>query len=95
MGAVLVNVLTGTRSASLSEEARHGSRHRFHRWALASPFVVFVVLLPFGWNPIYPGIGAMLVGAILTIWCHRRRAVRVEAHGEEGDDSADVRMNEP
>jgi hypothetical protein len=36
---------------------------------LFSPFAVFLLLLPVGWNPIYPGIIAMLIGAVLSAWC--------------------------
>ncbi|MEQ9569621.1 MAG: lycopene cyclase domain-containing protein [Longimicrobiales bacterium] len=69
VGAVLVNVLTGRVVEPLPEEDRHHHRHRFHRWVVFSPFVVFLVLLPLPWNAIYPGIAAMLVGAALTVWC--------------------------
>ena len=43
--------------------------HRHHYKALAAPFVVFPVLYFFPWNPIYPGIIAMAVGAIANILC--------------------------
>lgn len=69
VGAVLVNVLTRRVVAPLPEEERHHSRHRFHRWVVASPFLVFVALLPLPFNPIYPAIAAMFVGAGLTVWC--------------------------
>lgn len=36
---------------------------------MASPFLLFAVLMPLGWSPIYPGILAMSVGAALTLWC--------------------------
>ncbi len=45
------------------------SHHRFHAAALASPFVVFAVLLPLPWNPIDAGIAALLAGAIATLLC--------------------------
>lgn len=69
VGAVLVNVLTGRTTAPVSEPERHARRHRFHRWVLAAPFVIFVALIPLGWNPIYPGIVAMFGGGALTVWC--------------------------
>jgi len=53
-------------SASRSHPA---ARHRWHRAVLASPFIVFLVLLPLPWNPIYAGIGALLVGAVGTLLC--------------------------
>jgi hypothetical protein len=69
VGAVLVNVLTGHGVQPVEREERLGHRHRFHRWILALPFLVFVALLPAGWNPIYPGIVAMLAGGALAAWC--------------------------
>ena len=46
-----------------------GRHHRFHAAALASPFVVFAVLLPLPWNPIYAGIASLLTGAVSTLLC--------------------------
>jgi hypothetical protein len=69
VAAVLVNVITGRAVQPVAHEERHHPRHRFHRWVVASPFLIFVALIPLGWNPIYPGIAAMISGALLTIWC--------------------------
>lgn len=69
VGAVLMNVLTRRITAPIESADRAHSRHRLHRVALVSPFVMFLLLLPAGWNPIYPGIVAMLVGAALSVWC--------------------------
>lgn len=69
VGAVLVNVLRGQVVRPLPAAERHHRRHRFHRWVLAAPFLVFVLLVPLGWNPIYPGIAAMVVGGALSVWC--------------------------
>ena len=69
VGAVLVNTLTKRATTPLAPEERMNVRHRFHRWVLAGPFVLFVALWPTGWNPIYPGIVAMVSGGVLTVWC--------------------------
>lgn len=69
VGAVLVDVLTRRAAKPMSEAARHDPRHRFHRWILLSPFLIFAALATLDWNPIYPGIVAMLVGAGLSVWC--------------------------
>lgn len=53
----------------LDHHERLSPRHRWHFLALASPFLVFVSLLPLGWNPIYPGIVAMGAGAVATVLC--------------------------
>lgn len=69
VGAVAVNVITGRRPVPVPEGHELHHRHRFHRWILAAPFLVFVALWPLPWNPIYPGIVAMIVGGLLTVWC--------------------------
>lgn len=69
IGAVLVNVLTGRVDQPVPAGERSHRRHRAHRWILAAPLAIFVLLLPVGWNPIYPGIIAMVLGAAFTVWC--------------------------
>ena len=69
VGAVLVNVLT-RRTLAPVPSAMHGAdRHRLHRWAMLVPFGLFPVLMLLGWNPIFPGMIAMLVGSALGVWC--------------------------
>jgi len=69
VAAVLYSTLTrrGTEPLPASEKRR--PLHRHHYQALAAPFVAFPVLYLFPWNPIYPGIVAMLIGAVATIAC--------------------------
>ena len=55
--------------STLNHRMRKAANHRWHLAALLSPFVVFVVLWAAPWNPIYAGIGAMLVGALATLLC--------------------------
>lgn len=69
IGAVLFNVTSGRRPQALPDEERHHPRHRFHGWALITPFLVFPALYLLPWNPIYPGILAMAAGAIATVLC--------------------------
>lgn len=69
VGAVLVNVLTGRRADPLPAGERHRPRHRLHLLALALPFLVFPFLWFLPWNPIYPGIVAMGIGAAATVAC--------------------------
>ena len=69
IGAVLYNVSTGRELSPVADAERHSSRHKLHDWALAAPFVSFPILYPFPWNPIYPAIVAMLLGATAAIWC--------------------------
>jgi Lycopene cyclase len=67
--AVLYDLLTGRRSMPMPEAERHLPIHRHHLLALTSPFMAFLMLVFLPWNPIYPGIIAMGVGAISTILC--------------------------
>ena len=69
VGAVLYNLLTGRSAIPVTpREARH-RRHRYHRLALALPFLVFPFLYLLPWNPIYPAIAALAVGALATALC--------------------------
>lgn len=69
VGAVLYNLLTGTRDVTMSFGERLSPRHRFHRLALASPFLTFPLFYFLPLNPIYGGIAAMLIGAAATVHC--------------------------
>ena len=55
----------------MSSTARWRASHRFHFWAVATPFFVFPVLYLVEWNPIYPAIVAMALGAVSTMLCRR------------------------
>lgn len=69
VGSVLFQAVARRRLSPLPRALREERRHRFHRWALSVPIVVFVALLPFGWNAIYPGIVAMAAGALASVAC--------------------------
>ena len=69
VGAVLYNLLTGSRTQPLPPEEKQRPLHRHHLKALAAPVVAFPLLYWFPWNPIYPGIAAMVIGAIATMLC--------------------------
>lgn len=62
-------VLAPASEHALAPQARNSHLHRLHRAALASPVFVFVVLLLLPWNPIYPGIAALFVGALASGLC--------------------------
>lgn len=69
VGAVLYNSLTGHTLKEVSEHERQQPLHRHHYKALSAPFIAFPLLYFFPWNPIYPSILAMLVGAIANALC--------------------------
>lgn len=69
VGSVLYSVLTHRNVAPVSGAEKRLPLHRHHYKALASPFIAFLLLYFLPWNPIYPSIAAMAVGAIATIAC--------------------------
>jgi len=69
IGVVLYNALTGKHLMQMSSHERYIPRHRLHRVALGVPFVVFVALYFLPWNPIYPGIAALIAGGLSCVLC--------------------------
>ncbi len=69
IGSVLYNVLAHRSLKSVPTTEKSLPLHRHHFKALASPFVAFPMFYFFPWNPIYPSIIAMFVGAIANILC--------------------------
>lgn len=69
IGAVLYNLLNRQTLEPAVAEERRRARHRFHLWAVCAPFLSFPFLYVFPWNPIYPSIVAMFVGAVATVLC--------------------------
>jgi len=69
IGVVLYNSLTRHDLVPMSESERRHPRHRFHRIALLTPFVAFVPLYFLPWNPIYPSIACLVLGAIAAVIC--------------------------
>ncbi len=69
VSAVLYPVLARRGTQPVPAPERHQPSHRYHYKALISPFMAFPVLYLLPWNPIYPGIAAMLIGAVATMLC--------------------------
>jgi len=69
IGSVLYSVLAHRNDVPVPASEKRLPLHRHHYKALASPFVAFLLLYFLPWNPIYPSIAAMAVGAIATILC--------------------------
>lgn len=69
LGSVLYNMITRQVPYSVSDQERNHPLHRHHYKALSTPFIVFILLYFFPWNPIYPAIIAMLAGAIANSLC--------------------------
>lgn len=69
IGAVMYNALANKNIVEIPHEERHSGRHRWHRLAIVSPYLVFPVLYFLPWNPIYPGIVALATGGIANVLC--------------------------
>lgn len=69
VGAALYNIVTGRDLVPLTHPERHHRRHRHHAAALLVPVVAFPLLYPWAWNPIYPAVVAMALGALATVLC--------------------------
>ena len=66
---MLYNVVTGQHLVPMSTAERRERVHRFHRIALLAPFVAFVPLYLFPWNPIYPAVASLVIGAVAAVLC--------------------------
>jgi len=69
VGAVMYNALAKRGLRPVPREERHGGRHRFHRLALALPYAAFLPLYFLPWNPIYPSLVCLALGAAANIAC--------------------------
>ncbi|MGB7540708.1 MAG: lycopene cyclase domain-containing protein [Burkholderiales bacterium] len=69
IGAILYNVITGQDLVPVSDAEKRQSRHRFHPVALLAPYVLFVPLYFLPWNPIYPSIVCLVIGAAAAVIC--------------------------
>ena len=69
IAAVLYNIALRERWVQGEPGERAAPRHRYHLAAIIAPFVVFVPLVLLPWNPIYPSLVALLVGAVAAALC--------------------------
>lgn len=81
IGAVLYTTLTRQDLAPVADHDRHARRHRFHRAALIGPILLLVVLFLLPWNPIYPSVFALVVGAVAAVLCRPDLARRTLTGG--------------
>lgn len=69
IGSLLYNALARHEARAVPDVERHSVRHRLHGVALATPFLAFPPLYVLPWNPIYPGIVALALGAGANVLC--------------------------
>ena len=70
IAAVLYKLIDNNRFHRIAEVDKFQPLHRHHYKALLAPFISFPVFyFLFNWNPIYPGIVAMFIGALANVLC--------------------------
>jgi hypothetical protein len=69
IGAVMYNAFANRNIEPIPHGERHSGRHRWHRLAIAAPFLAFPVLYFLPWNPIYSGIVALVIGGVANVLC--------------------------
>lgn len=69
IGAVMYNAVANRSLGEVPHAERHSGRHRWHRVAIAAPFLTFPALYLLPWNPIYPGIVALAIGGVANVLC--------------------------
>jgi len=69
IGAAFYNTVTGQDLVPMSKAERRASQHRFYPIALAAPYVLFVPLYFLPWNPIYPSMVCLVIGAVAAVIC--------------------------
>lgn len=69
IGSVLYETLTRQHLVRVTVAARTAPLHRLHLAALLVPIISFVPIFFLPWNPIYPVLTCLLLGAIASIAC--------------------------
>lgn len=69
VAVTMYNALTKRRFDVVPVEARSLRRHRLHMFALLTPGIAFVLLSALRWDPIYPAVLAMIIGAGAAVLC--------------------------
>jgi hypothetical protein len=69
IGSVLYDTITRQHLVPVTLAERTAPLHRLHLAALLAPIVIFVPLFFLPWNPIYPVLTCLLLGAAASIAC--------------------------
>lgn len=70
IGSVIYNLVLGNKLIPVGEMEKAHRRHRFHRYTILVPVVVFFLLAVFtDLNHIYCGVAGMFAGAIAALLC--------------------------
>jgi hypothetical protein len=69
IASLLYSAFARRQPAAVPAGERSSARHRLHALALTTPYIAFPLLYLLPWNPIYPGIVALAIGAVSTVAC--------------------------
>ena len=69
IGVVLYNAFTRRTLVPVAAEERGHRRHRFHRVVLVAPFALLAPAYLAPWNPIYPSLLCLALGALGSTIC--------------------------
>ena len=69
IGMILYATLTRRERMPIEVEHRGENRHRLHRLALVGPLVLLAPGFVLPWNPIYPSLLALALGALAAVVC--------------------------
>lgn len=81
IGSTLYHTLTGQHLVPAPAAERAEPLHRYHRAALLVPVVAFAALGPLPWNPIYPAVTSLALGAVASVICRPGLARRTAVGG--------------
>ena len=70
IGCVLYNIVTKSKLQPIEEAEKSHKRHRFHKYIMSVPVLVFLGMALFtNLNHIYCGVAGLFAGAITALWC--------------------------
>jgi len=70
IASILYEAVFKVQHIPMSMSERHQKRHRFHKLALTSPAILFILLtIVTNWNPIYRSVLAVVLGSIGVMLC--------------------------
>lgn len=78
IGTVLYDTVAGRHLLSAIQVQRHAPQHRLHLAALLLPLILFAPLYFLPWNPIYPVLVCLVLGAVASNICRpelRRKSI--------------------
>ena len=81
IGTIFYNLLTGRSLVAAGSHEKTQPLHRLHLMAMLSPFAVFLALVFFPWNLIYPAIVAMAAGGVAIASCRPDLKMKIGVGG--------------